>query len=137
MMVDLVLTLMLDEYISLQNKWFMSIDVHSIDGIFNLGIVAMKRSFKAEDCLALLKKMRADSDIRLEDYVVVQTTDGASVMEEMVRLLPAEHQLWYTHVLHLAGLDVIYKKTIETRSPPEDDQDKDDKDDDIDYDDRD
>ncbi|CAG4936491.1 unnamed protein product [Parnassius apollo] len=56
-----------------------------------------------EELIAELNKRKA------EDIVDV-TSDGASVMKKLGKLISAEQQPCFAHAIHLAVLDVMYKK---------------------------
>ncbi|KAJ2951978.1 hypothetical protein O0L34_g4241 [Tuta absoluta] len=67
----------------------------------------------AEVCISLIQARLAAYDLTLSDCdndVVAMTTDGASVMSRVGRLLPIFHQLCLAHGIHLAICDVLYKK---------------------------
>lgn len=87
-----------------------------------------------EDCLTQVDNALANFGVALATDVVCQTTDRASVMEKMGRLSPTLHQLCYAHGLHLAELDVIYKKKSYNRPAEahQSDETMNDSDDDVD-----
>lgn len=51
-----------------------------------------------------------DFNLKMERDIVNLTTDGATVMEKVGRLTDAEHQLCLAHGIHLAVIEVLYKK---------------------------
>ncbi|CAG4961237.1 unnamed protein product [Parnassius apollo] len=52
----------------------------------------------------------AQFKIELDADIVDVTSDGASVMKKLGKLISAEQQLCFAHAIHLAVLDVMYKK---------------------------
>jgi hAT family C-terminal dimerisation region len=102
-------SLTFDEWTSLRNRRFMNINVHCEIEFFNIGLVRIFGSMPATKCVELLKEKLADFGIRL-DQIVGMTTDGASVMVKVGKLVDALHQLCFAHGLQLAVVDVLYKK---------------------------
>lgn len=105
-------SLSIDEYSSLRNKRYLNINVHADDRKFwNLGMVAVVGRLTAEKTVKAVEDKLAEFDLSLEKHVVACTTDGASVMVKVGRLINCEHHLCYAHGIHLAVCDVLYKKT--------------------------
>ena len=57
-------------------------------------------------------------DTRLSEFgiireidIIASTTDGAAMMKKFGRLLKCENQSCHAHGIHLAVVDVLYKKT--------------------------
>src|SRR5262249_19135821 len=48
--------------------------------------------------------------LNLHEDIICVTTDGASVMQKVGKLLSDEQQLCFAHAVHLAVTDVLYKK---------------------------
>ena len=106
----------LDEYTSIQNRRFMNVNLFFNNGYINLGLVRMKGSHKAGDCLELLEKKLESFGVSLSKDVVSETADGASVMQKLGVLSPAEHQACFAHALHLAVMGTIYNKKDENNN---------------------
>ena len=111
----------LDEYTSIQNKRLVSVNLFFNEdkdkvGLFNLGLVRMIGSFKAEDHLQLLERKLDEFGLSLAKDIVCLTTDGAAVMVKMGKLSPTEHQECHAHGLNLGITDVIYKKAADTNN---------------------
>lgn len=102
-------SLTLDEWTSLKNRRYLNVNVHFNKCYINLGLVRIIGSCTAEKSVELVNAKLWDFGISASD-VVASTTDGASVMIKFGRLSAYEHQLCYNHGIHLAVLDVIYKK---------------------------
>ena len=55
--------------------------------------------------------------------VICITTDGASVMEKLGNISPSEYQLCFAYAIHLAVIDVIYKKKVKNNNQSTNDKD--------------
>ena len=102
-------SLTLDEYISMQNRHYMNINVHVEDRHWNLGLVRIFRSMPAEKAVTVVKKKLDEFGIDLDSDVVAATTDGDSVMVKFGKSILPIHQLYLAHGIHLAVCDVLYK----------------------------
>lgn len=101
----------LDEWTSVANIRYMNVNVHSGQDFYNLGLAEMgEGSYPADRCLDLLREKLAEFEVSLGNHVVGIVSDGATVMKKMGRLSGNVHQLCYTHAIHLAVCDIIYKK---------------------------
>lgn len=125
----------MDEY-SKHGRRFMNINLHFNEGFINLGLERMLGSHNSNDCLELLIKKLNMFNVSLTNDVVCITTDGASVMEKLGYTSPSEYQLCFAHAIHLAVVDVIYKKKGKNNNQSTNDKDIEDDvfDDDDDYD---
>ncbi|KAJ2954908.1 hypothetical protein O0L34_g3232 [Tuta absoluta] len=107
-----------DEWTSINNHRYININIHSKSFkngkmFHNLGLIRIQGNMPAEVCISLIQARLAAYDLTLSDCdndVVAMTTDGASVMSRVGRLLPIFHQLCLAHGIHLAICDVLYKK---------------------------
>ena len=63
-----------------------------------------------EKCISLLKERLHNFIINLECDIIGITTDGASVMKKLGKILEIDKQLYFTHALQLAVISVLYKK---------------------------
>ena len=52
-----------------------------------------------------------DFGVSVDSHCVVRTSDGASVMCKFLRLMPTVGVMCYSHGIHLAVGDVMYKNT--------------------------
>nr|XP_047135413.1 leucine-rich repeat-containing protein 23 [Hydra vulgaris] len=91
----------------------MNINLHYNTGFINLELERIIESHNANDCLKLLIKKLDMFNVSLSSDVVCITTDGASVMEKLGNISPAEYQLCFAHAIHLVVVDVIYKNKVE------------------------
>ena len=104
-------SLTFDEWTSVANKRYMNINVHSDDGKFwSLGLVRVSGSMPAEKCIQLVEDKLKQHGLSLSRDVVCVTTDGASVMTKVGRLIQCHQQLCFAHGIQLAVLQVLYKK---------------------------
>lgn len=117
-----------DEWTSTSNKRYMNIIVYTNGKLFNVGLVRMKKSGTAENCIQYLEDRLNKFGISLSYDVVGFTTDGASTMQKIGKLIAPKQQLCLAHGLHLAVVDVLYKgtptsSTEQELSSSEDDED--------------
>jgi hypothetical protein len=101
-------SLSFDEWTSQKNHRYINLNVHHIETHFNLGLIRIHGSCTAEHCIELVLKQLK----KFETDIIGITTDGASVMVKVGRLLPCYQQLCFAHGLQLAVIDVLYKKKI-------------------------
>jgi hypothetical protein len=101
----------MDEWTSVRNRRYMNINIHASTEYWNLGLIRVKGSMPAEKCVDLIGEKLKQFGLSI-DQIVAMTTDGASVMKKVGRLIPSQHQICIIHGLHLAIVEVIYNKTI-------------------------
>ncbi|KAL4705474.1 hypothetical protein ACJJTC_017334, partial [Scirpophaga incertulas] len=70
----------------------------------------------SESCVQLLKEKLSEFNLSLDNDIVGITTDGASVMNKVGRLIEPLQQLCYAHGVQLGIVDVIYKKNVESNA---------------------
>lgn len=126
-------SLTIDEYTSSQHKRYMSINVHSGQTYWNLGVVHVHGSMPAENVKALVEDHLQHFNLKMDQDVVCCTTDGASVMVKFGRLVLPELQLCYAHAVHLAVTDVLYRHATTDRESEESEEDEDSADSDDEY----
>ena len=85
-----------DEYTSLKISRHACVNVHLLGEHIGLGMIQIEGTFSGEKAADVLNaKLR---QFEIEDRsVVASTTDGASVMKKMGRILPWIHQLCHAH----------------------------------------
>ena len=104
------LSLSFDEYTSLQNARFVCLNIHAGPGIHvGLGMIRLKDSATAENLKEAIKKKLNEFDLSLDKDIFAAVTDGASVMKKCVKDMGLVHQECFSHSLHLAITDAIYK----------------------------
>ena len=130
-------SLSLDEYTSIRNRRYLNINVHGNNGKFwNLGMIRIHGSLPAEAIVDSVESRLKEFGISLADHIVSCVTDGASVMTKFGKLVPCEHNLCYSHGIHLAVCDILYDSkdiSIEESSLEMTNQDVEDDYDDTDY----
>lgn len=104
------LSLTFDEWTSNRNRRYMNVNAHAANKTWNLGLQRVDGSMNAERCVELLSSKTEQYGISLEKDVMAITTDGASVMKKVGNEVPATHQVCLAHGIHLAVIDVLYKK---------------------------
>jgi len=100
----------LDEWTSGANKRYMNLNVHIQGSFWNLGLSKIEGNFTSEACLALVKKKLEEFELNLKEDIFAISTDGASTMKRFGGLSGKKHQLCLAHGIHLAVVDVLYKK---------------------------
>ena len=75
-----------------------------------LGLVPVEGSCDSDITIRLVKNRLAEFGIDMNSDIVASTHDGASVMVKYGRKIQAFSQLCYNHGIHLAVLDVLYRK---------------------------
>ena len=93
-----------DEYSSKRVRRYCDINVHFPGGdIISIGMVRVHGSLPAEKAASLLRKKLLEFGLKegKGGNVVAVTTDAASVMRKMGRILDMIHQLCHAHGLHL------------------------------------
>lgn len=104
-------SLTLDEWTSLKNRRYLNINLHSDDGaVFNLGLVFISGKCGAIEVRDMVLKHLHKFSLKLERHIVACTTDGAAVMQKFGRESPTEMMLCMNHGIHLAVIDVIYRR---------------------------
>ena len=92
------------------NKRYLTVNVHFSGADFiNLGMIRVWSSQKAETLLKLVTIRLQEFELNWNDVVAI-TTDGASIMLKLGRLVDCEHIVCLSHTLHLVVGDVLYEK---------------------------
>nr|CAI5830436.1 unnamed protein product [Callosobruchus analis] len=108
-------SLTFDEWTSTSNKRYLNINVHSQRNmLWNIGLVRVEQSMTSEVCVELLEKRLKDFNLSLINDIVGFTTDGASVMTKLQKLIPPTQQLCFAHGLQLAVVGTLYKNTVKS-----------------------
>lgn len=100
-----------DEWTDMNVRRFACFNVHLPGGEpRTIGMVRITDTLDAENAADILTKKLEEYDLSVSDDISSTTTDGASVMVAMGKLLPCEHIQCMSHGLHLAICDCLYKK---------------------------
>ena len=99
----------LDEWTSKRNHSYLNINVHHLAEDFNLGLVPMAGSCDAQRTLELISGRLKIFNLNLGTDIFAATNDGAAVMIKFGKLSYIINQLSYSHAIHLAVTDVLYK----------------------------
>lgn len=117
---DYRFTVTLDEWTSGMNRRFLNVNVHTVINsqptYWNIGLARVFGSMSSESCVQLLKEKLSEFNLSLDNDIVGITTDGASVMKKVGRLIEPLQQLCYAHGVQLGITDVIYKKNVESNA---------------------
>ena len=114
----------LDEYTSLKNQRYMSINLHNGTTPISLGMVRVRGSLPAETAVELFDERLAMFDLDRMRHIVGITTDGAAVMQKMGRLSKVKQQLCLSHGTHLAVCDLVYKQPSIDELPESESEDE-------------
>lgn len=94
---DKKFSIVLDEWSSFSNKRYLNGIVHTSEKLFNIGLVRMRKSGTAENCVQYLEDRLNEYEISLGHDVVGFTTDGASTMQKIGKLIAPKQQLCLAH----------------------------------------
>jgi len=112
-------SLTFDEWTSRKNRRYLNINVHYKEKHFNLGLVRIHGSCTAEHCVNIVEERLKSFNLNIKDDIIGITTDGASMMVKVGKLMPCYQQLCYAHGVQLAVIDVLYKKNLQQESSEE------------------
>lgn len=99
-----------DEWTDIKSKRYLNVTLHTNEKCFKLGLNKISGSCDAATTEILVREKLMEFGINLESDVVASTHDGASVMQKYGRIIPVESQLCYNHAIHLAVIEVFYKR---------------------------
>lgn len=102
-------SLTFDEWTSEKNHRYLNLHVHHKENHYNLGLIRLHGSCTAERTIDLLKTRLESFGLDADADIVGMSTDGASVMVKVGRLMSCYQQLCFAHGLQLAVVDVLYK----------------------------
>ncbi len=103
-------SLSFDEWTSKRNQRYLCLNIHSQEQVHGLGMLRVKGSLPAERAKEMISAHLETFGLSLHQDILGATTDGASVMKKLGRLLGTSHQLCHSHGIHLAVADVLYKE---------------------------
>lgn len=98
-----------DEWTSTKNRRYLNVNIFYENKFVNLGLVRIPGSSPADVINNIVFTKLSEFEIDKTD-IVSFTTDGASVMVKFGKGITNIHQLCYNHAIHLAVIDVLYKK---------------------------
>ena len=100
----------IDEWTSTKNKRYMCVNLHMNESkAISLGMKCINGAMKAEDFVMIIAEKLSEFGLNLKEHIVGMVTDAA-VMEKTGRLSEVLHQICHFHSIHLAVVDVLYKK---------------------------
>lgn len=104
----------IDEWTCLKNNRFININLFFMNNFYNLGLIRIKSRADSYNIKLHTLELLKEFGIDYENNVLGVTSDGAAVMKASFgKDDKVIHQLCLNHALHLAILDVFYKKNIE------------------------
>lgn len=77
----------------------------------NLGLVRVNGSMPAERCVELIDNQLKEYELSFDKHIVCITTDGASVMTKVEKIIKSNQQLCLVHGIQLAVIKVLYSTT--------------------------
>ncbi|GFU85696.1 BED-type domain-containing protein [Trichonephila clavipes] len=84
--------------------------------LWNIGLTHVSRSIPAEKCVEVLKSKLAKHGLSLKENIVSRTTDGATIIKKVGKLIGANHQFCYSHGIQLGVINVLYQKNKEQKN---------------------
>lgn len=69
----------------------------------------------AEHCINIVEERLKSFNLNIKDDIIGITTDRASMVAKIDRLMPCYQQLCYAHDIQLAVIDILYKKIFGAR----------------------
>ena len=99
-----------DEYTSIRNNRYININLHRGEDIKNLGMIRIHGSMPADVAVGKVCNILKEFDIEVDNHISACVTVGASVMKKFGSLMNTNHQQCFSHGIHLAVCDVLYKK---------------------------
>lgn len=106
-------SLSFDEWTSQKNHRYLNLNLHQKEKHFNLGLIRIHDSCTAEHTISLIKHRLKSFGLDADTDIIGMSTDGASVMVKVGKLMNCYQQLCFAHGLQLAVIDVLYKKNEE------------------------
>ena len=107
----------LDEYTSIKNRRLASVNLHSKDKYYSLGLVSIDGPLNAACATELLREKLLEFKVSLDSHIVAMVSDGAAMMLKMGHEILAEHQVCLAHGMHLAVIEVLYKTKVYIQAP--------------------
>lgn len=106
-------SLTIDEWTSQRNRRYMNINLHyhkKAAGFINLGLIRVFGSMPATTCVKMVEHKLDAFGVSLANDIVSISTDGATVMRKVGRLIKPHQILCLLHGIQLAVVDVLYQK---------------------------
>ena len=107
----------LDEYTSIKNRRLASVNLHSKDKYYSLGLVRIDGSLSAACATELLREKLLEFKVSLDSQIVAMVSDGAAMMLKMGHEIQAEHRVCLAHGMHLAVIEILYKTKAYIQAP--------------------
>ncbi|XP_011859119.1 PREDICTED: uncharacterized protein LOC105556635 [Vollenhovia emeryi] len=109
-------SLTFDEWTSIKNRRYLNLNVHATDKMFwNLGLCRVNGTMPAEKCVNIIDAKLNIYNISLDYDIVAITTDGASVMKKVGKIVNTDQQICLVHGIQLAILEVLYNRQVKQR----------------------
>lgn len=105
-----------DEWSDIRMRRYINVSLRSVEEVVNLGLIEITGSCNAEATVSYVKSRLAEFGLDVDRDIVASTHDGASVMIKYSQLLKIFGQTCLNHGIHLAVVDVFYKKSTENEN---------------------
>lgn len=106
---DSKLSVVFDEWSSIRGRRYINTILLNGKRFWNLGLIRIRGSATAQNCLALVKSKLGQFDINFQNDIVSIITDGCNVMKCIGnQIKPINQQLCFAHAIQLAVLEVLY-----------------------------
>ena len=108
---DIRFSVTTDEYTTIANERMACFNVHfPHEEPISIGSSKIRGTFDGDAAAKVFEKKLEEYGLTLKKDIVAGVTDAASVMQKMGEFIkPVIHQLCFSHGIHLAVCDVIYK----------------------------
>ena len=102
-------TVTTDEYTSSKNRRYININIHVPGNFFSLGVPRAHGTMPATRQLEVLTDRLSNFDLQFERDIIAITTDGASVMKKLGKLLKQGSKVgMYFHMLLVINFSTCY-----------------------------
>ena len=107
----------LDEYTSIIYRRLASVNLHSKDKFYSLGLVRIDGSLNAACATELLRETFGVQGFTGQSYCSHGFSDAAAMMLKMGHKILTEHQVCLAHSVHLAVIEVLYETKAYIQAP--------------------
>lgn len=104
------MSITVDEWTSIKFQRYLNVTIHTNNDFYHIFMMFIEGVGNAITISELVVAKLKDFGITMASHIVASTHDGAAVMVKYGRLNGTLSQLCYNHCLHLAVLDVFYRK---------------------------
>lgn len=104
-------SVVLDEWSSIKQRRYLNTFLYGpSDNFFNLGLVYIPGKCGAIEIRTMIEQQLQEFNINFEKHIICTISDGPNVMKSFVKNSPVLGIFCLNHGIHLAVIDVLYKK---------------------------